>query len=325
MGLLDIQPHQVSRDLRGYSVLFYGPPKVGKTSTAVKFPNSLLVAFEKGYSALPGVYAQPVNSWGDFLKVLRELKDSAVREKFSTIVIDTVDLAYEYAESYICNVEGVDAINKIPYGQGFTKVAKEFDSKMRQIVQLGYGLVLISHEQDKVFTTEAGEEYNKIVMTLPVKARLVTSRLCDIIGYMRNIEEDGQNKTYLFLRGTQRFEAGSRFKYIPERIELSYSNLVKAIGEAIDEEAKHSGEDFITDQRENLYLDNAVNGPDFDELMMDFGQTVSALIEKNEAHYAPRITEIVDRHLGKGKKVSACTRDQVMLVDIILSEIKSLA
>lgn len=27
MGLLDLQPHKVSRDLRGYSVLFYGEPK----------------------------------------------------------------------------------------------------------------------------------------------------------------------------------------------------------------------------------------------------------------------------------------------------------
>ena len=27
MGLLDIKPHEVSRDLRGYSVFFYGEPK----------------------------------------------------------------------------------------------------------------------------------------------------------------------------------------------------------------------------------------------------------------------------------------------------------
>ncbi len=27
MSLLDLAPHKVSRDLRGYSVLFYGEPK----------------------------------------------------------------------------------------------------------------------------------------------------------------------------------------------------------------------------------------------------------------------------------------------------------
>lgn len=65
---------------------------MGKTTTASKFPKSLLLAAEKGYSALPGVFAQPINSWSDFLKVLRELKDPAVKEKFETIVIDTAKI-----------------------------------------------------------------------------------------------------------------------------------------------------------------------------------------------------------------------------------------
>lgn len=30
IDLLDIQPHQVSRDLRGYSIFFYGDPKSGR-------------------------------------------------------------------------------------------------------------------------------------------------------------------------------------------------------------------------------------------------------------------------------------------------------
>ena len=48
LNLLSITPHQVSRDLRGYSVLFYGEPKSGKTTTATKFPNHLILGFEKG-------------------------------------------------------------------------------------------------------------------------------------------------------------------------------------------------------------------------------------------------------------------------------------
>lgn len=46
-SLLSIQPHKVSRDLRGYSVFFYGAAKTGKTTIASKFPGSLLLAFEK--------------------------------------------------------------------------------------------------------------------------------------------------------------------------------------------------------------------------------------------------------------------------------------
>ena len=49
IDLLNLQPHQVSRDLRGYSVFFYGEPKSGKTTIATKFPHHLLLAFEQIY------------------------------------------------------------------------------------------------------------------------------------------------------------------------------------------------------------------------------------------------------------------------------------
>ena len=53
INLLSINPHQVSRDMRGYSVFFYGDAKSGKTTTATKFPNHLLLGFEKGWNAMP--------------------------------------------------------------------------------------------------------------------------------------------------------------------------------------------------------------------------------------------------------------------------------
>ena len=85
IDLLSIKPHQVSRDLRGYSVFFYGEPKSGKTTIATKFPKHLLLAFEKGYNAIPGAMAQPINTWAEFRKVLRQLKDEAIKEKFETV------------------------------------------------------------------------------------------------------------------------------------------------------------------------------------------------------------------------------------------------
>lgn len=323
MGLKDLKPHKVSRDLRGYSVLFYGEPKSGKTTIASKFPKSLIFAFEKGYSALPGVYAQPVNNWSEFLKFSRDLKDPEVKEMYETVIIDTADIAYEYCEQYICNVEGVDAINKVPFGQGFTKAGKEFDAKLRQIVQLGYGLVIISHAQDKTFQNEDGTEYNKIVPTLGNKPRLICTRMCDVIGYSRVIETQEGNKTFLFMRGTPRFDAGSRFKYTPERIEFNYKNLVDAIADAIDRQAEEDGMEYVTDTRENLHLDTTTT-LDFDSLMKKLSDITNFMVEKDATFYIPRITEIVERHLGKGKKASECTRDQVMLIDIIVSELETI-
>lgn len=323
LDIFDVKPHEVSRDLKGYSVLLYGEPKSGKTTTASKFPKSLIIAFEKGYSAIPGVRALPVNSWSDFLKVVRQLKDPKAKELYETIVIDTADIAWDYCEKYVCNMNGVDAINKIPYGGGYAQASKEFDEKLRSIVQMDFGLVLISHSMEKTFTSETGEEYTKIIPTLANKPRLICGRLCDIIGYSRSVETEEGDKTLLFMRGTPRFEAGSRFKYTPNYIEFSYANLVEAIGSAIDQQAQEDGTSLFVDKKSNIHQQN-LPAYDFDALMSEFQLLTSALVQKNAAKYGPQITEIVDRHLGKGKKASEMARDQGELLDIIVYELKEL-
>ena len=327
IDLLGLQPHKVSRDLRGYSVFFYGEPKSGKTTIASKFPDALLLAFEKGYNALAGVMAQPINSWAEFIKVNRQLKDDKVKEKFATIIIDTSDIAYEYCEKYICNNNGVDTIGDISYGKGYELVEKEFDSKLRSIVQMGYGIVLISHATDKVFTNESGEQYNKIVSTLDKRGNRIVTRMADIIGYSRAVtDSEGKDKTLLFMRGTPRFEAGSRFKYTPDYIEFTYENLVNAIADAIDKQAKEDGQELFTDERDNNYIDTSSH-LDFDKLMDEFNEFITKFSEDEQKmadYYAPRITQIIDTYLGKGKKVNEMNRDQVEQLALIIDDLKSL-
>jgi AAA domain len=329
LSLLNITPHQVSRDMRGYSVFFYGEPKSGKTTIASKFPKHLILAFEKGYSAIPGAMAQPINTWGEFKKVLRQLKDETVRERFETIIIDTTDIAWDYAEKFICDNHGVDTIGDIPYGKGYKLLAKEFDTGLRTIVQLNYGLVLISHAEDKIFTDESGAEYNQIVPTLDKRPRNIVSRLCDIIGYARPIQDEAGNlSTKLFLRGTPRFMAGSRFKYTPDFIDFTYPNLVNAIGDAIDREMEDVGTEYFTDKRENAYIDDT-QPLDYDMLIVEFNSIITSLVdnfteEEFNEFWAPRVSHIVEQYLGKGKKVSNTTRDQVEAVDLIVSGLKDL-
>ena len=326
MGLLDIKPHQVSRDLRGYSVFLYGAPKNGKTTIACQFPGALLLAFEKGYSTIGGVLAQPINSWSEFKKLFVEFKDPAVKERYQTIVIDTADIAYSYCEKYICTRES-DAkhsyqnVADIPYGKGYSMAMDEFDECIRKILQLGYGLVIISHDQDKTMKNENGEEYNQIIPTLDKRARLVCERTCDIIGYCREVEDQEGHKTVrMFMRETSRYVAGSRFKYTPDSIELSYDNLVKAIADAIDEQERVS-KGSTTDTYSSLHTDDVEY--DFPALMKEVQQTVGARMS-GHPEMEHKIVSIVDKHLGKGKKVSDCTPDQAALVDLILYDLKHL-
>lgn len=84
-----------------------------------------------------------------------------------------------YAE--LIRIESIRSKDKKLYDnklKGYTMVAKEFDECLRKIVQLNYGLVLISHAVDKTFTDEAGHEYNQIVPTLGNKPRNIVARMC---------------------------------------------------------------------------------------------------------------------------------------------------
>ena len=299
--------------------------KTGKTTTACKFEKPLLLAAEKGYAAISGAMALPINKWSEFKQVLKQLKDDKAHEMYENIILDTVDILYDLCEKYVCNLNGVDSVAQMPYGQGYAQTAKEFDEALRSIPQMGYGLVMISHSQDKTFKDENGNEYNQIVPTLANRPRLIVDRMADIIGYAHPVqEEDGTTHTILYMRGTPRFVAGSRFKYTPDYIDFSYDNLVAAIADAIDKQAEEDGGKFVTDNPSKMY--KQPEPLDFNELMAEFDEMVAKLQEVTGGafgtQWAPRIAETVAKYLGKGKKIFECTPDQVDAVELIVNDLK---
>ena len=334
INLLSIQPHKVSRDLSGYITFIYGPAKCGKTTFGSKMPGHLLLAFERGYNALPGVMAQDITSWTEMKQVMRELKKAEVKEQFKSIIVDTADIAYDLCEKYICaNAPradggfGVDSIGDIPYGKGYKLAAKEFDECLRSILQLNYGLVLISHAIDKTFKDQNGNEYNQIIPTLDSKPRNVVNRMADIIGYSRAVDTETGPVVKLFMRGTPRYVAGSRFKYTPDMIDFTYDNLVDAIGEAIDKQMAEDGVELFTEQKNNVYNESVEL--DFDELVKTFEDIVTQLMTNTaeddfRVYWQPRITQVIEKYLGKGMKVSQCSREQTEALDLIVTELKDL-
>ena len=324
VDIFAVKPHIVSRDLKGYTVLLYGQPKTGKTTTASHFSKALLLAFEAGYKALPGVMALPINTWAEFKSVLKQLKTDEGHETYENVIVDTVDIAYDLCEKYICNREGVESIGDLAYGKGYNLVSKEFDEALRSIPQMDYGLIMISHSQDKVFTDENGKEYNQICPTLGNRPRLIVDRMSDLIVYAHPIqEEDGNIRTIGFLRQTPRFVAGSRFKYIPDSIEFTYDNLVNAIGDAIDKEAAEHSNKYVTDAPAEKKSEPQI--PDFNELINQFNTLVEKIQDATGdafgTNWAPRIVEITDKYLGKGKKVSDATPKQAEQLELIVNEL----
>lgn len=320
IDLMSLQPHKVSRDLSGYITYVYGAEKSGKTTFASNMPAPLILAFERGYNALPGVMAQDVTTWGEMRQVLRELKKPEVKERFKSIAIDTVDIAGSLCEKYVCSQNGVDALSAIPYGQGWTMVKKEFEEVFRSITQMGYAVVFISHSKDKTFKNKNGSEYNQTIPTCPSSYNNIAKDMADIYAYAEKYTENNEARVRLILRSPDNSaETGCRFKYITPMIEFSYDNLVTALNEAIDKEAALHNNQYVTNDRDVVATAKSY---DYEGLMAEFQDLVGVLMNKNGTYYGPRITQIVDKYLGKGKKVSDATIDQAEFISLIVDEIK---
>lgn len=82
-------------------------------------PGALLIALEKGYNALPGVIAQDVTSWTELKMVYRELKKPEVKQTFQSVIIDTVDIAADMCQKYVCTQKGIESLGDLGYGKIF--------------------------------------------------------------------------------------------------------------------------------------------------------------------------------------------------------------
>lgn len=103
INLKELKPQQISKNLRGKYIMFYGNAGVGKTTLASKFKDVLIAGFEQGTNALNNVYVQPVKTWQDWRDMVRQLqKDKELQEKFQSIAIDTADEAWDLCVKHVC-------------------------------------------------------------------------------------------------------------------------------------------------------------------------------------------------------------------------------
>ena len=259
-------------------------------------------------------------------QVVRELKKQDVKDTFQTIIIDTVDIAAQFCEKYVCDQNDVDTINKIPYGQGWNLLKKEFEEVFRTITQQGYAVYFISHMKEGVMKRPDGTEYTLIRPSVANTYNAIIENMADLYGYMHPVYENGVSKVKITLRSEDgTIAAGGRFRYIDKEIDYDYQSLVDALNKAIDAEAAINS-NYVTDEKAAL---PSAKELDFDALMTEFTWAIDTIInahseEDFKNNYSPKIVQITERYLGKGKKVSQCTRDQVEMLSLIVAEVKDL-
>lgn len=322
MHLWEVEKNVISRDLKGKYVLLYGKPKSGKTTAACSFPDAVLLAFEKGYNAIGDAYPFDINKWSDYKMAIRDLADQRTKDRFKTVIIDTVSICWDMCEKFVCQQNGVQKIADIPWGAGYTACKKEFESSLRQITQLGYGVVLIAHSASRVEKTADGSDIEIISPDLPKRASEVCNGIVDIIGYIGNEWVNGERKRWLYTRETPTLFAGSRFKYMPDKIPFSYEQLVNAIADAIEMAEKKDGATVVDSAKITSTVE--VN---FDEVRAKAQDLWTKLVGSGEnarPEVANAILKKIEITMGRRMKLSEFTEDQADLLALVVLDMEEM-
>lgn len=209
-----------------FTVLIYGPSKIGKSTWCSQAENALFLATEPGLNALE-VYEMPIKTWEDLLKTFAEIIKG--NHDFKTIIIDTIDNAYKMCSEYVCRINKISHESDLGFGKGYTLVNNEFNRVLNKLAFLPYGLILISHSQEYEVETRTGK-YTCTAPTLPEKARRHVMGLVDLILFCDQDaykDEDGKVSYERVMRTkpTLQYAAGDRTGRLPETIPLDFKTF----------------------------------------------------------------------------------------------------
>ncbi len=252
--------------------------------------------------------------------VLRQLEKQEAREMYDTITIDTVGIAWDFAEQYVCAQHGVQKISDVPWGQGYKDLAKEFESSIRKITQLGYGLVIIAHVDKRVEMTAEDNEIEILGPAIPKRAYAIVNQLVDIIGYIAvTWNEKGESERWLYTRKTPTIMAGSRFPHLAEKIKFGYAELTEALNDAIDKAEALDGATVV--DKSVPVMDTELN---YDDIRKEAAELWSKLVTADENN-AEIILKKVEMNFNRKMRLSEITENQVEPFYSVLLEMREMA
>lgn len=175
------------------TVLLYGEPGIGKTTTGCSAPNAVLFDFDGGVQRINGAHRIPtvqVHSWQEALdaldEVAKELPDT------QSIVIDTAGKMLDFMSAHIIAGGERGMINKDGTlslkGYGVRK--QMFIDFNFRVTHMGKNVIYIAHEREE----KRGEETVKRPEIGGSSANDLIKEL-DLVGYMR---ATGKKRTITF-------------------------------------------------------------------------------------------------------------------------------
>lgn len=317
-NLLDLTPNKVSVDLTQYSTVLMGDTGVGKTTTLMKFLKELVpdkepffLEFEDRFQNIPGIMAVKIDTMSDFKSVIGQLRNPALKEKFSCIVIDTLDKYEEFCERYVLENRDAEILKDVgAFGEGSLR----FKSALRNIgviQSLGYTVHFIaqsSHSKD--FDTKKESDALKLNKNTFSYCR----EAAFLVGYMY---ADAKGERFITFKKSDKYPDLKDTFGLPEKINVK--DLKSVWTKAVED----LGGDFTTNEKT---IDKTTPVEDF-EAIKTKGIELGGLLASN-GHLA-EATAVLQKNLGLDDngnvKMFDTLRDtQLDLTKVIVMELEEL-
>lgn len=328
--IFDLEPNVVSVNILQYSIVITGSYGIGKTIAMNKIltkaspdgKKPLFLMFEDRYQHIDGIMAFKINKWQDLVSVLGQLKNPKAKERFSCVVIDTLDKFEELAMDFtLQRKQGAEILKDMgAYGEG----TQRFRPKLHIIDSmrnLGFPVHFVA--QTKV-TVDSSDKANPNLRVHTLKLNTNTMQYCCesayLIGYVFADENEeryitfdnshgaksvfGNNDTITYLKKS--------FENLPNKIKIDTFNdvLIDAI--------KNSNSN-VTDQ---VILKPRVDNCSFNELK-DMGmQLGNLLLEKG---FGREVMAICSKELGEENSFDSLTENQYDLCELVVNQLHQVA
>lgn len=310
--------------------------KCGKTTVGSQMPKPLYLRLEQGANAIDGLDYIALESWADLKKVSKWLTSKkpqsieidgeevtdVLTNLYTTIIIDTWDVAIRWCTRYVCQKYGVERLKDGNGGFGlWSEYADEWFDVIMPILNAGYFIYSISHSEiRKIKDGRTGEEVEKFAPKGDKRTIDLIIETVDFIGYVKanGVDEHGNViPSSIYFAETDEYLAGSRFTYMPSEIKVfSAENIQNAIKEAVEKKEAETGNKAITFEEKKAIESRKVWT--YEELISECKKFGGIAWKKDKEE----TQNILDKHLFAGARIDDATKKQMPQLEMILFDLK---
>ena len=241
---------------------------------------------------------------------------------YSTIIVDTTDVAIKWCEKYVCSTQSVTRLNDGNSGYGLWKeYENEWFNEWNKLLNAGFCIVFISHSENrKMKHPVTGEEYEQLYPKGDKRTIDLIIDAADFIGYVKSngFDENGESQlSSVYFSACPEFLAGTRFKYMPNEITPFTAEAVQeAMADAIEKEESEKGIKAVSYTQ--FIQESKGSEITYEEAMEKVKPLFKKLCELNKS----KAIGIVEKYLGEGNKLSETNENQLEQVLVIIDELQ---